>query len=311
MADLRYERDDLDGAESALERGVELAERTGDVSTLVWAYVALSRTKRARKDEGGALEMARQAERVACDSSADLQIAVASAWMARLRLARGDLAEAAALERERAANADRAAAAAQAVDRMTSARLLHARGRHHEALRLLEQPREAAETEGRARDLVEILSLQALVLWASNERERAVGILAEALALAEPEGYVRTFVDEGQPMSTLLSEVLETRPRGRPDSPRRVSAHYPRKLLAALERDAKGATAAGLPEPLSEREFEVLRLIALGKSNRRIASDLFVSVGTVKTHANNLLYRKLEAHSRTQAVARARELDLI
>ncbi|MDQ5811238.1 MAG: hypothetical protein M3358_10910, partial [Actinomycetota bacterium] len=148
MADLRYERDDLDGAERALERGVELAERTGDVSTLVWAYVTLSRNKRARGDEGGALERARQAERVARDSGADLQIAIALAWMTRLLLARGDLTEAVAFEQERAANAENAADAARVVDRLTSARLLHAQGRHREALALLEELGETAEAAG-------------------------------------------------------------------------------------------------------------------------------------------------------------------
>src|SRR5215212_3360034 len=185
MADLLYERDDLDGAESALERGVELAERTGDVSTLVWAYVTLSRAKRAWGDEGGALEMARQAERVARDSGADLQIAIASSWMTRLLLARGDLREAVALEQERAANADDAADAARVVDRITSARLLHAQGRHREALALLEELGETAEAAGRTGDLLEILALQALALRAGSKKERAVSTLARALALAE------------------------------------------------------------------------------------------------------------------------------
>lgn len=310
MGALRYERDDLDGAERELERGVELAERTGDVSTLVWGYVTLSRTKRARGDEGGALERARQAERVARDSGADLQIAVASAWMTRLHLARGEFTAAVALEQERAANAHDAADAARMVDRLTSARLLHARGRHREALRLLEELDETAEAAGRTGDLMEIRALQALALWAGSKKERAVSPLAGDLALAEPEGYVRTFVDEGAPMAELLSEVLEALQRGRLDPP--IPAHYLRKLLAALERDDADtrSPAKRLPEPLSERELEVLQLVAAGKSNHRIASELFVSVGTVKTHLNNL-YRKLDAHSRTQALARARELNLI
>jgi LuxR family transcriptional regulator, maltose regulon positive regulatory protein len=312
MADLRYERDDLDGAERELERGMELAERTGDVSTLVWAYVTLSRNKRARGDEGGALERAHQAERVARDSGADLQIAIALAWMTRLLLGRGDLTEAVALKQERAAKADDAADAARVVDRLTSARLLHAQGRHREALPLLEELGKTAETAGRTGDLIEILALQALALWAGSKKERAVSTLAEALALAAPEGFVRTFVDEGQPMAEIFSGMLEAQQRGHPDSPPRVPAHYIRKLLAALERDYSSATlpVADLPEPLTERELEVLRLIASGKSNRRIATELFVSVGTVKTHLNNL-YRKLGAHSRTQALARARELKLL
>jgi LuxR family maltose regulon positive regulatory protein len=114
-------------------------------------------------------------------------------------------------------------------------------------------------------------------------------------------------------MAEILSGVLEAQQRERrPDSSKHPSAHYLRKLLAATERNATGAASPveGLPEPLSERELEVLTLVAAGKSNRRIASELFVSVGTVKTHLNNI-YRKLGARSRTQAVARARELNLI
>jgi LuxR family maltose regulon positive regulatory protein len=311
-ADLRYERDDLDGAQRALERGVELVERTGDVSTLVWAYVTFSRTRRAWGDLERAFETASQAERAARESGADLQVAVAASWMARLRLDRGDLAGAEALEQERAAGAEGAPDAARAVDRMTSARLLRARGRHREALGLLQTSREAAEAEGRARDIVENLTLTALALWASHEKARAVDAIAEALELAAPEGYVRTFVDEGSPMVALLSEVRESRRGGRTDRPRRFPARYPRRLLTALERDhTRAATSAAIPPgPLSDRELEVLRLIASGKSNRRIAEDLFVSMATVKTHTNNL-YRKLDARSRTQAVAKARESGLL
>jgi LuxR family maltose regulon positive regulatory protein len=157
---------------------------------------------------------------------------------------------------------------------------------------------------------IEILALEALALQAIGEKERSVSTLTRALSLAEPERYVRTFVDEGPPMAELLSEVLEAQQIRRLDPP--IPAHDLRKLLAALERDASGAgfTAAGLAEPLSERELEVLQLVAAGKPNRQIAKELFVSVGTVKTHVNNF-YRKLDVHSRTQAVVRARELKLL
>jgi LuxR family transcriptional regulator, maltose regulon positive regulatory protein len=196
------------------------------------------------------------------------------------------------------------------VDRLTSARLLLAQGRHREALPLLEELGETAEAAGRTGDLIKILALQALALWAAGKKERAVSTVAGALAVAEPEGYVRTFVDEGAPMAELLSEVLEALQRGRLDPP--IPTHYLRKLLVALERDDAVARspAKRLPEPLSGRELEVLQLVAAGKTNRQISSELFVSVGTVKTHLNNL-YRKLDARSRTQAVARGRELNLI
>jgi LuxR family maltose regulon positive regulatory protein len=308
MGELLYEWDDLDAAARHLTEGVELTGRTGDFEVLMWGYIALSRVRLARGDTDGALVVAREAERVAQRSGSDHAIVDAAIWKARLHLASGDLASASS-EQERAASVGEVRRSSWELERLILARLLVARNQPGEALRLLAQLQETGRTAGRR---IEILALQALVLRANDERERAVGALAEALILAEPEGYVRTFVDEGPPMAELLSTVLDARQRGRLESLRRVPAHYLRKLLAALERDTSGAgpPAAGLPEPLSERELEVLQLIAAGKTNRQISSDLFVSVGTVKTHINNA-YRKLDAHSRTQALARARQLDLI
>jgi LuxR family maltose regulon positive regulatory protein len=145
-----------------------------------------------------------------------------------------------------------------------------------------------------------------------------VNALARALSLAEPEGYVRVFADEGAPMAALLPKVLEAQKEGglAPTLPN-VSRKYVGKLLAAIKvRTASpigmslSATAGSLVEPLSERELEVLRLVALGASNREIARKLFISLSTVKTHINNI-YRKLEVRTRTQALARARELMLL
>ena len=313
MGALLYERDELDEAERELEEGVRLAERAREVGNLVWGYVTLSRTRLAQGDEEGALEMGREAERVARGSDADLQIAIALAWMTRLSLARGNVAQASSLEQGRAAGADGGAGnagAARFAHLLTSARLLRAQGRHREALGLLEEPREEAEASGRTGDLIEVITLQALALWEGSEGERAVGTLAKAMVLAEPEGYVRTIVDEGPPMAEILSGMLQATNRGSLDPP--VPARYLRKLLVVLERDSAhtASPVGGLPERLSGREHEILQLVAAGKSNRRIAAELFVSVGTVKTHLNNL-YRKLDAHSRTQAVARARDLKLI
>jgi LuxR family maltose regulon positive regulatory protein len=311
MGELLYERDDLDGSERELTLGTELVERAGELEILMRGQVARSRVKWARDDAEGALKLAHEVERLARESGAPQAITDAALWKARLHLMRNEL-RAAASELERASGVDEVPRSTQVAIRISLARLLIARDDHDEALQLLNHLRETAEAADQRGSVVEIRTLQALVLRAKDEKNRAIDVMGQALALAEPEGYVRTFVDESPPMAELLSEVLEAQQRGRLDSLRRVPAHYLRKLLAALERDAPSPTPppTELPEALSERELEVLQLIASGKSNRRIASELFVSVGTVKTHVNNL-YRKLDSHSRTQAVARARELKLL
>lgn len=310
MGELLYERDDLDSAEDRLTEGMRLAERTGQIGSLVDGYVSFSRMRQARGDTDGALEAAREAERLARSSGVDQFIVEAAAWKTRLRLAQGGLA-AAISEWERVSVSDDAPIFVQEIEQVVRARLLVARGEYDEALKRLTRMREAAEEEGKKGNAIEILALEALALRARGEKERAVSTLARALALAEPEGYVRTFADEGSPMAAVLSEVLEAQQRGRltPDVP----AYYLRKILTAIERDASGAATpagVGLREPLSERELEVLVLLAAGESNRQIASELFVALSTVKTHIKNI-YGKLNVRNRTQAVSRARELNLL
>src|SRR5215208_4682042 len=309
MGELLYERNDLDGSERELTLGTELTERAGELEILVRGQVALSRARQARGDTDSALELAHETERLTRDSGAPQAIIGAALWKARLYLMRDEL-QAAASQLERASGVGDVTHFARESERISLARLLIAREDYDEALQLLDRVREVAEAADRKGNIIEILTLQALALRAKDEKTRALNIMGQAFALGEPEGYVRTYVDEGPAMVELLSEVLEAQQKSRLAFD--VPTHYLRKLMAVLERGATGATlpAARLPEPLSERELEVLQLIAAGKTNRQIATELFVSVGTVKTHINNV-YRKLDAHSRTQAVARARELNLI
>ena len=133
--------------------------------------------------------------------------------------------------------------------------------------------------------------------------------LERALSLAEPEGYVRTFVDEGAPMAALLRRAAS----------RGVAPAYVSKLLDALDAeadtksmpaDSTSPVAQRLEEPLSERELEVLRLVASGLSNREVAQELVLATGTIKKHINNI-FTKLNVRSRTQAAAQARELGLL
>jgi LuxR family transcriptional regulator, maltose regulon positive regulatory protein len=131
--------------------------------------------------------------------------------------------------------------------------------------------------------------------------------LHQALTLAEPEGYVRIFVDEGPLMAQLLSEAVA----------REIMPDYTGKLLAIFEAEKQKSEgksflppAQSLTEPLSQRELEILRLIAQGLSNREISGRLFLALNTVKGH-NQKIYSKLQVQSRTEAIARARELDLL
>jgi LuxR family maltose regulon positive regulatory protein len=310
VGELLYEWDELEAAARRLKEGIRLSERMGQLDTLVDGYVALSQLEMAQGNSESALESAREANSLAQRSGAGEAIVEAAAWNARVHLTRNDLT-AAVRELERTAGAPAVSVSmVRETAQIARARLTVARGELDEALRLLEELRQSTEAAGRTGKLIEILTLQALALWERSKREQAVGTLTRALALAEPNGYVRTFVDEGAAMGELLSATLEARQRGHPDATR-IPARYLAKLLAILAQEsAAPAVGERLSEPLSEREVEVLALVAAGKSNVEIASSLFVSLSTVKTHINNL-YRKLGVRSRTQAIARARGLELI
>jgi LuxR family maltose regulon positive regulatory protein len=190
------------------------------------------------------------------------------------------------------------------------ARLLIAQGRPDQALRLLARLLAAAEEYGRTGRAIEIRALQALAHQACGDAEQALATLEQALSLAEPGGYVRTFVDEGAPMAELLRSFRVRRCA--------VSAGYVDTLL-----DTFGPTSEieAVPEPepgprrlpleaLTGREMEVLRLLNSELSGPEIAQALYVSVNTIKTHTKHI-YDKLGAHSRHEAVERAHELGLI
>jgi LuxR family maltose regulon positive regulatory protein len=149
--------------------------------------------------------------------------------------------------------------------------------------------------------------LQAVALHANGEKEKAIQLLGEALALAEPGGFIRIFVDEGEPMAQLLRETAS----------QGVMPDYTGKLLAAFEAEKRKSEdkldlppAQPLIEPLSQRELEILKLISLGLSNREIGERLFLALDTIKGH-NRKLFDKLQVQSRTEAIARARELGLL
>jgi LuxR family maltose regulon positive regulatory protein len=223
----------------------------------------------------------------------------AGCYQARLQIAQGNLAEASRWAQESGLNqVDFQVTYLHEIEYLTLARLLIAQGNLQTAESLLLRLHQAAVSGRRNGSLIEILILQAITLAAQKRGEEALSVLEEALRLAEPEGFIRIFLDEGPPMAGLLRQAVA----------KDLHTSYALRLLNAL-----GETPAApqpLIEPLSERELEVLRRVAAGYSNQEIAQDLVVAISTVKKHINNI-YDKLGVKSRTQAVARARELGLL
>jgi LuxR family maltose regulon positive regulatory protein len=172
-----------------------------------------------------------------------------------------------------------------------------------QAERHLEAAWQLAEDYGVGWLRLRVLIVRALLAEAQGNRDAALRSLAAAVAQAEPEGVIRPFLDEGDPMAALLADLRGIHRDGA--SPAHVDT-----LLAAFPAVDRGSHRTGLIEPLTERELEVLRLLAAGRSNAEMAAELFVEHSTVKTHLIHL-YRKLAVHSRIQAVARARTLGLL
>jgi LuxR family maltose regulon positive regulatory protein len=304
------EWNDLAPARRHLIEGTELGRRGGIRETLRDGYIGLARLKQAQGDVDGALDSLQEAEQLV--GSHEPFVTQIAAHRARLWLARGEIEAAARWARERGLGTEGELGYQREDEQVTLARVLLAQKRTEETLQLLERLVMTAEVEGRTASIIQLLVLQALTLYVLGDTTRSLDSLIRALSLAEPEGYVRTFVDEGEPMATLLSDVRFSVARSR-GAAASISPEYVGKLLTILEQTPPKQTPAGvepLAEPLSERELEVLRLVAAGMKNAEIAKDLFVVVGTIKSHLNSI-YRKLGVSSRTQALSRARELGLL
>jgi LuxR family maltose regulon positive regulatory protein len=238
-----------------------------------------------------------------------------AASKARVWIAQGRMGDALGWTRERGLSVEDDLSYLREFEHVTLARALLARSRteragrsvdaNDEAMGLLVRLLKAAEDGGRTGSAIEILVLQALAHHLQGDIPAALVPLERALTLAEPEGYVRLFVDEGPPMAALLEAATK----------RGVAPHYVRHLLAAsgkAEGESEDSTAANqqLIAPLSERELDVLRLLGSDLDGPDIARQLMVSLNTVRTHTKNI-FGKLGVNNRRAAVRRAAELDLL
>jgi LuxR family maltose regulon positive regulatory protein len=307
MSELCRERGDLDAASQRLLMGRELGEENGLPQNPYRSRVAAARIRQAEGDLDGALALLDEAERLYVgDFSPDVR--PVAALRARVWVAQGRMAEALDWAHERGVSADDALSYLREFDHVTLARLLLARsmqgGVDHsavEAMGLLDRLQHAADEGGRTGSLIEILVLQSLARQSRRELPSALASLDRALTLAEPEGYVRVFVDEGPAMADLVREAAK----------RGIAPTYVRRLLAAFGDPGDAARVRqALVEPLSERELDVLRLLATDLDGPGIAAELVVSINTVRTHTKNI-YTKLGVNSRRAAVRRAAELGLL
>jgi LuxR family transcriptional regulator, maltose regulon positive regulatory protein len=306
LARICYEWNDLAAAQQYAQQSLQVArlyDRALDGT--VSAQVFLARLKLAQGDVPGADVLLSEAEQATRQVDAGPRVPDVTAVRLLALLRQGRLAAAAAL--------------ARTCDfPIGQARVCLAQGEISAALALLEAYRRQVEARAWPDERLKVTVLQAAALSLHGEREQALRTLGEALALAEPGGFIRTFVDEGDPMARLLSDAAA----------RGIQPEYVARLLAAFQREqppnsparqanpAESEDKSGPPhpqpliEPLSQREIEILGLIAQGLSNREICERLFLALNTVKGH-NRVIFDKLQVQNRTEAVARARELNLL
>jgi LuxR family transcriptional regulator, maltose regulon positive regulatory protein len=293
-----------------LKRAAELGLQTTLVDWLYRWRVVQAQLREAAGDLETALSLLDEAKRVYIQTLVP-DLRPIAALKARIYLKQGRPDKARTWAAERGLSLTDEASYLHEFEHLTLARLEIANPLVNALLARLLQ---AAEAQKRWGSTLDILLGQALAYEAQGTHPLALASLKRALSMAEPEGYVRIFVDEGEPMRLLITDF-----RLSIEKQMSSSAHaqlgYTSKLLAAFAPPVNNQSTikkqnSEMVEPLSERELEVLRLVAQGLSNREISLRLFLALNTVKGH-NQKIFNKLQVQSRTEAVARARELGLL
>ena len=311
LAEIYYEWNDLETAERLGIQSQELMRQYGQlIDRFIVGEVFIARLQLARGDAGGASDLLAEAERSAHQKNFLRRLPDIMPAQVLVQIQQGQLAKAEQLARQYELP-------------LSQAQVFIAQENPSAALVLLKPLRQQMEANGWADELLKVLVLEAIALQALGDKDRAVQVLGEALALAEPGGFVRIFVDQGEAMRSLLQLLIEDQS---PNRDRSLSG-YAGRLLAAFRQPAAVPKSTNnqqktdmtepevqpaksrLVEPLSERELEVLRLLRSELSGPEIAKQLIVSLNTVRTHTKNI-FRKLGVNNRRAAVRRAEELTL-
>jgi LuxR family maltose regulon positive regulatory protein len=280
-------------------------------------YLGLAHILQARGDFSGAFEMYQEVEKVVVGQFLGITLPLVTLLKIPLWIKQGNLEDISLSIQGFQLNLDNGFDVRYLLAGTNLARGHIALGEPAKAASILTRLLQKKEVTNQPEFVIEIRMLLALAYQAQNNLQQAITELTQALAMAEPENYIRTFVDEGAPLAALLLKLLEAQPATPQTQTTLPTIGYISRLLDALGvgklplvESTTSALVRSLVDPLTERELEVLQLVAAGLSNQAIADKLVVAPSTVKTHIKNI-YGKLEARSRIQAVARAKELNLL
>jgi len=302
MANLYYEWNQLDDADQYIHQCIDLCQQWGDIGLQTYAHTIRARIELAWGNPVQAGEAIREVERLIAEfpDTTHLFTQVKSI-LAREWLAQGDSERSSQYLQTRGINIIDEIPYQREMDYNLLLRLLLTRGDHEVAIHLSNRFLEQVEKIGQVGLIIETLILKALAFKGKKENEKALTVLEQALTLAQPEGYVRSFLDKGEAMTRLLCQAQS----------RQVGSGYAAVLLSKIN-NTSGMTQPSMQlliDPLTYREIEVLKLIKTGCTNQDIADQLVISLPTVKRHISNI-YGKLGVNSRTQALAIGKELKI-
>lgn len=299
---LAYEWNRLGEAEQNMSQCMLLSRTWGDIGQLALAFAHQARLEQARTSLEQAREALYKAEQFAAEHTLPPRWSIqVESELARLWLAQGNIEKPSQHILKRGLQIEDVIPYRRESEYVLLLRVLLVQGHYDAGIKLSRKLLDLAETTGQMGLVIEVLILQALAFQGRKEVEHALAVLERALILAEPEGYARSFLDEGEAMTRLLCQAKS----------RQVGSRYAAVLLSGIEKTSGMSQPSMklLVEPLTAREIEILVLIKSGYSNHDIAGRLVISVPTVKRHISNI-YTKLGVRSRTQALAIGKELKI-